>query len=135
VKIDVEKWWKDFILRRQDVCHETEISEQQFVDMLNGELKKVKTAFKKSIEDCFNVIFDVIDTNRDRSISEDEFLIAFKAYGHENIALDTNFFKAYNPDKDGLVALNIIRQSWIDFVVSDDANEKSLVKEAFEAGV
>jgi len=135
VKIDVEKWWKDFIFRRQDVCHETEISEQQFVDMLNGEFKKDKAAFKKSIEDCFNVIFDVIDTNRDRSISEDEFLIAFKAYGHENIALDTNFFKAYNPDKDGLVPLNIIRQSWIDFVVSDDANEKSLVKEAFEAGV
>ena len=135
VKIDVEKWWKDFIFRRQDVSKDTEISETQFVDMLNGELKKDKAAFKKSIEDCFNTIFDVIDTNRDRSISEDEFLIAFKAYGHENVALDTKFFKAYNPDKDGLVPLNIIVQSWIDFVVSDDAKEKSLVKEAFEAGV
>jgi len=98
VKIDVEKWWKDFIFRRQDVSKDTEKSEAQFVDMLNGELKKDKAAFKKGIEDCFSVIFDVMDTNRDRSISEDEFVIAVKAYGHENIALDTKFFNAFNPD-------------------------------------
>jgi len=137
VKIDVEKWWKDFIFRRQDVSKDTEISEAQFVDMLNGELKKDKAAFKKSMEDCFSVIFDVMDTNRDRSISEDEFVIAVKAYGHENIALDTKFFKAFNPDKDGLVPVNIIVQSMVDFVISDDANEKGLVnviKEVLESG-
>ena len=137
MKIDVEKWWKDFIFRRQDVSKDTEISEAQFVDMLNGELKKDKAAFKKSMEDCFSVIFDVMDTNRDRSISEDEFVIAVKAYGHENIALDTKFFKAFNPDKDGLVPVNIIVQSMVDFVISDDANEKGLVKvikEVLESG-
>jgi len=135
VKDNFETWWKDYIFRKPNITKDEEISETQFVDVLNADYKKDKAAFKKKMDKCFNVFFDVIDTNKDRSISEDEFLIAFKAYGHENVALDTKFFKAYNPDKDGLVPLHQIVTSWIDFTTNDDPKEKSVVKEAFEAGV
>lgn len=124
-----EQWWKDYIFRGQG----GEISEQQFVDSLNKEFTEDKAKFLKKMEKCFDIFFDVIDTNKDRSISEDEFLIAFKAYGHENVALDTNFFKAYNP-KDGLVPLRDIVASWVDFTTSADASKPSVVKTAFEAG-
>jgi hypothetical protein len=86
------------------------------------------------MEKCFDTFFDVIDTNKDRSISEDEFLIAFKAYGHENVALDTKFFKAYNPE-DGLVPLKDIVASWVDFACSEDSSKPNVVKTAFESGV
>jgi Ca2+-binding EF-hand superfamily protein len=80
-------------------------------------------------------MFAVIDTNQDRSISEEEFLIAFKAYGHENVALDTKFFKAYNPDANGLVPMKDIVASWVDFTSSEDSSKPSVVKTAFESGV
>ena len=54
--------------------------------------------------------------------------------GHENVALDTKFFNAYNP-KDGLVPLRQIVDSWIDFATSTDASKPSVVKTAFEGGV
>ncbi|XP_052250119.1 sarcoplasmic calcium-binding protein-like isoform X4 [Dreissena polymorpha] len=125
-----EKWWNEFIFRGKT----GEISESEFVDMLNKDFTTDKAKFKKSMEKCFDILFDVIDTNKDRSISEDEFLIAFKAYGHENVALDTKFFKAYNP-KDGLVPLREIVDSWISFATSEDSSKPDIVKTAFESGV
>ncbi|XP_045168190.1 sarcoplasmic calcium-binding protein-like isoform X1 [Mercenaria mercenaria] len=125
-----EKWWHKYVFRGET----GEISEQKFVDTLSKEFMADKAKFCAKMQNCFDEIFDVIDTNKDRSISEDEFLIAFKAYGHENVALDTNFFKAYNP-KDGLVPLRDIVTSWVDFATSTDSSKKSIVKEAFEAGV
>ncbi|XP_053373674.1 sarcoplasmic calcium-binding protein-like isoform X3 [Mercenaria mercenaria] len=130
VEENFEKWWNDYIFRGKG----GEISETDFVESLNNDLKTDKKKFVDNINKCFNTIFDVIDTNKDRSISEDEFLIAFKAIGHENVALDTKFFKAYNPT-DGLVPMTEIVASWVDFVTSDDSSKKSVVKTAFESGV
>lgn len=140
-KLDAEKskqvqdnftqWWNEFVFRGKA----GEISESEFVETLNKDYKADKAKFQADMSRCFNTFFDVIDTNKDRSISEEEFLIAFKAYGHENVALDTKFFQAYNP-KDGLVSLREIVDSWIDFVTGEDASKSgSIVKTAFESGV
>jgi hypothetical protein len=129
VKENFTKWWNEFIFRGQT----GEISQDQFIASLNKDLSADKAKFNEEMTKCFNTFFDVIDTNKDRSISEDEFLIAFKAYGHENVALDTKFFKAYNPI-DGLVPLRQIVDSWIDFVCGEDSSKGSIVKTAFEGG-
>ena len=131
VQENFTKWWNEFVFRGKT----GEISEQEFVDALNNDLKANKDNFVAEMTRCFNIFFDVIDTNKDRSISEDEFLIAFKAYGHENVALDTKFFQAYSP-VDGLVSLRVIVDSWIDFVTGEDSSKSgSIVKTAFESGV
>merc|ERR1712179_415132 len=131
VEENFTKWWNEFIFRGQS----GEIELQQFIDTLNKDFSADKAAFVAQMDKCFNTFFDVIDTNKDRSISEEEFLIAFKAYGHENVALDTKFFQAYGP-KDGLVTLREIVDSWIDFVTgSADSGKGQIVKTAFESGV
>ena len=130
VKDNFGGWWNTYIFRGQT----GEISEDDFVKSLSNDYAKDKAAFRKNMEKCFDLFFDVIDTNKDRSISEDEFLIAFKAYGHEQVAADQKFFKAYCP-ADGLVPLRQIVDSWICFVC-DDAKPSAgeVVKSAFEAG-
>ncbi|XP_052800280.1 sarcoplasmic calcium-binding protein-like [Mya arenaria] len=130
VQDNFTKWWNDFVFRGRT----GEIEEAEFIDSLNKDFTTDKVKFIEGMTTCFNTFFDVIDTNKDRSISEDEFLIAFKAYGHENVVLDTKFFQAYNP-KDGLVSLRQIVDSWIEFVTSEDASKGSIVKAAFESGV
>lgn len=131
VQDNFTSWWNEFVFRGKT----GEIEETEFVGALEKDFSGDKAKFTSEMTRCFNIFFDVIDTNKDRSISEDEFLIAFKAYGHENVALDTKFFKAYNPTDDGLVSLREIVDSWIDFVVGDDASKGSIVKTAFESGV
>lgn len=130
VQENFTKWWNEFVFRGKT----GEIEEGEFIGALNADFTADKAKFSEEMTRCFNVFFDVIDTNKDRSISEEEFLIAFKAYGHENVALDTKFFQAYNP-VDGLVSLRQIVDSWIDFVIGEDASKGSIVKTAFESGV
>ena len=131
VSENFEKWWNEYIFRGK----QGEISEDEFVGTLSNDYAKDKAAFRAHMDKCFDLLFDVIDTNKDRSISEDEFLIAFKAYGHENVALDSKFFLAYKP-QDGLVPLRQIVDSWICFVCDDAAGGAGdVVKSAFEGGV
>lgn len=130
VQDNFTQWWNEFVFRGKT----GEIQEAEFLAALNKDFTEDKPKFVEGMTKCFNTFFDVIDTNKDRSISEDEFLIAFKAYGHENVALDTKFFQAYKP-VDGLVSLRQIVDSWIEFVTSDDASKGSIVKTAFESGV
>ncbi|KAL4222881.1 hypothetical protein ACF0H5_018921 [Mactra antiquata] len=126
-----DKWWNLFIFGGN---LDAEISEEEFVGKLNKEFSADKAKFVAKISDCFDMFFDVIDTNKDRSISEEEFLYAFKAYGHENVALDKSFFQAYGP-KGGLVPLKDIVASWINFATSEDASKDDVVKKGFDSGV
>ena len=128
VEENFNKWWNEFIFRGQT----GEIELTQFIDTLNKDFKADKDAFVAQMDKCFNTFFDVIDTNKDKSISEEEFLIAFKAYGHESVALDNKFFTAYDP-VGGLVPLRQIVESWVDFVSSEDESKTSIVKTAFES--
>ena len=128
VRENFKDWWDKYIFRNK----QGEISETEFVSALKKDYESDKEKFQKEMDACFDTFFDVIDTNKDRSISEDEFLIAFKAYGHENVAKDTNFFQSYKP-VEGLVPLRTVVNSWIDFVCNNDASQSSIVKSAFEA--
>jgi len=128
VSENFEQWWTDYIF-----CGRSgEISEDQFVESLQADYNKDPAAFKSKMDKCFDKFFDVIDTNKDRSIDESEFLIAFQAYGHENVAKDSEFFNSYPRDKDGAVPLRTVVESWVDFACNNDASKPGIVKTAFE---
>ncbi|CAG2232614.1 sarcoplasmic calcium-binding protein-like isoform X2 [Mytilus edulis] len=129
VRADMEKWWNTYILKNPT----KEVSESDFLADLSGQYNKDKAAFVSTISNCFNEIFDVIDTNKDRSIEADEFVIAFQAFGHENEPVVRKAFELMGP-KDGLIPLRDIVNAWITFVTSDDASKPDPVKQAFETG-
>ncbi|KAJ8314298.1 hypothetical protein KUTeg_008859 [Tegillarca granosa] len=106
---------------------------EQFVQGLSDSYSKDKAAFNKEMSDCFNTIFDVIDTNKDRSISLEEFILAFKAFGHENEGIVTKAFQLLNP-KDGLVPLRDIVNAWINFACESDSSKPDVIKQAFDSG-
>ena len=112
----IDGWWNDFIFRNS----QKDISKSEFIRSLKAEDKNDRKTFRKRMQRGFNALFDIIDTNKDRAISEDEFSIAFKAFGIEN---RIDFFQAYSP-KDGSVRLSKIVNSWICFV-SDEAESSS----------
>ena len=84
------------------------------------------------MQKCFDTIFDVIDTNKDRSIELSEFIFAFKAFGHENEPLVTAAFKKFAKD---LVPLKDIVGAWVIFTTGEDKSQQDVVNEAFEEGL
>ncbi|XP_061193650.1 sarcoplasmic calcium-binding protein-like [Saccostrea echinata] len=128
VKTDMKNWWTTYILNGKD----QEISEDQFLSNLTAAYNKDKAAFKDHMQKCFDVMFDVIDTNKDRSIELNEFIFAFKAFGHENEELVTKAFKLFNNE---LVPLRDIVTAWVQFVTEEDSSKRDVVREAFESGV
>lgn len=129
VKVDMEGWWMKYILPSK----EGTLTQEQFLDTCKKEYTKDKAAFIKKMTDCYNTIFDVIDTNKDRSIELSEFIIAFQAFGHENEGLIRKCFELMDP-KDGLIPIKDIVNAWIQFTSCDDPHKKDVVKESYEEG-
>ncbi|XP_022309766.1 sarcoplasmic calcium-binding protein-like isoform X2 [Crassostrea virginica] len=130
VKADMKNWWTTYILTTPD----QEISEEQFLSYLGGLYNTDKVAFKDRMQKCFDLMFDVIDTNKDRSIELSEFIFAWKAFGHENEELVSKAFKLFNAEN-GLVPLRDIVSAWVTFVTDDDSSKRDIVLEAFKSGV
>ncbi|XP_048756142.1 sarcoplasmic calcium-binding protein-like isoform X1 [Ostrea edulis] len=131
VKVDFEKWWNTYIFRTGPG---KEISEDEFVDSLKAAYNKDKKGFKAEIQKCFDEIFDVIDTNKDRSIELDEFIYAFKAFGHENEELIRKAFALYKAPS-GLVPLRDIVSEWVKFITEEDSSVSDIIMEAFKTGL
>lgn len=128
VKVDMAKWWNDYIFLKGK---NQPISEVEFVTHLTNLYTADKAAFVERMQKCFDTIFDVIDTNKDRSIELQEFIFAFQAFGHENEKLVTKAFTLFGTE---LVPLHKIVSAWVRFVTSEDDGEDDVVKKAFDEG-
>ncbi|XP_060599524.1 sarcoplasmic calcium-binding protein-like [Ruditapes philippinarum] len=124
------EWWDEYIFHHKP----GPLSEQDFVDNLNRELQAGKEAFKQRMTVCMKTIFDILNISHEGSMTQNEFVIAFRSSAHENLKLDSDFFYSYNP-VDGKVPVQKICDSWVQFTTCEDSSLKDVVKEAFEAGV
>lgn len=131
VKVDIENWWNKYIFRSGAG---KELSEKDFLEILTVDYKKDKAKFKKSIEECFTEVFKVIDIDKDRTIDLDEFLYAFRAFGHDDNAILTTVFKSYKATNDKVPMKQLV-DSWVQFVCDEDSKKKDVLKEAFEKGM
>ncbi|XP_053373653.1 sarcoplasmic calcium-binding protein-like [Mercenaria mercenaria] len=126
----IEQWWNKYILQEKP----GPISEQEFVDMLNEDFKADRDKFVKKMQTCFEQAFEINNLDGGELLSEEDFVIAFRAAGHEQITLEKKFFNAYNP-VDGLVPIKQIVESWVQFMSSEDSSKPDIVKSALGTGV
>ncbi|XP_045168078.2 sarcoplasmic calcium-binding protein-like [Mercenaria mercenaria] len=110
------------------------ITEQEFIDMNNSEYKADKENFVEKMQKCLAADFANMDVSGKGSLTEDEFIKAFRALGHENITLDKKFFESYHP-VNGEVPLELLISSWVEFATSEDSSKQDMVKEALESGL
>lgn len=131
VNVDIEKWWNKYIFR---AGAGKELSVDDFLNILTSDYKKDKAAFKKSIQECFEEVFNVIDIDKDRTIDLEEFLYAFRAFGHENEDILKTVFKSYKASNDKVPIRQLV-DSWVQFVCDEDGSKKDVLREAFEKGM
>lgn len=127
---DMDELMKEFLFRGRP----GPISEQEFVDMNNSEFKEDREKFTEKMRMCLAADFANMDISGKGSLTEDEFVKAFRSLGHENITLDKKFFQSYNP-VNGEVQLEALIDSWVEFATSEDSSKPDMVKEALESGM
>ncbi|XP_045169642.2 sarcoplasmic calcium-binding protein-like [Mercenaria mercenaria] len=109
------------------------ISEDEFIDMQNEDFKADKESYIAKRRNYFTVLFQTMHLSGE-GVSEEEFVNAFRASGHENIALDKQFFQMYKPE-DGLVPLSVLIDSWVQFTTCEDSSKLDIVKTGLESGI
>ena len=68
----------------------------------------------------------------DKSLSKEEFLTAFAAFGHQSIANANAYFNAFNPEDDLIeFPYRIVADSWVDFLTSTDKSKGNMIKNGF----
>lgn len=122
-----EIWWRKYLFWGQ-----SGIEKEQFVNYMNTAFVKDKALFTDRMRQCFGTIFDIAETGKD-ALSEDEFLVVFKAAGHGNEPLNRQFFQAYNP-VNGKVPIKTLVDSWLVFTTCDDSSVPDIVMQAYKAG-
>ena len=109
------------------------ISEEEFVAMQDEDYKADKDKYIEKRRKYFTVLFETMNLS-EGSVTEEVFVNAFRASGHDNIALDKQFFQSYNP-VDGKVPLSTFIDSWVQFTTCEDSSKPDIVKAGLETGI
>ena len=130
INSDVEKWWTTYILPNKGAT----LTLEEFLDKLTKEYTTDKAAFVGRMNTCFSTLFNVFDTNKDKDISVEEMIVAFKAFGHDNEKIVRHNFTQMEP-ADDTVPLEKVVKAWVQFVTCDDPSKKDIVRDSFEEGI
>jgi Ca2+-binding EF-hand superfamily protein len=133
VKMVMHKWWTTYMYTLPSANQEV-VSQERFLDRLSASYTKDKAAFQAEMQKCFDNLFNFTDTNTDRSIELNEFIITFNAFGHKKEELVRRAFDLFDPF-DGMVPLRDLVFAWVLFVTSEDSSKRDRVCEAFESGI
>ncbi|XP_060552288.1 sarcoplasmic calcium-binding protein-like [Ruditapes philippinarum] len=109
------------------------ISEDEFVAMQDEDFKADKEQYIAKRRNYFTILFQTMNLSEE-GVTEEVFVNAFRASGHDNIALDKQFYHLYNP-VDGKVPLSALIDSWVQFTTCEDSSKPDIVKTGLETGV
>ncbi|XP_048751186.2 sarcoplasmic calcium-binding protein-like [Ostrea edulis] len=124
------QWWDRCVFQNDP---DRELTESEFVQNFVDGYNKSKKAFKEGNQRCFNMIFKIIDINKDSSINLKEYIKVFNAFGHDNNEMIKAVFEAHDPPTSGLVPLDDIVSAWVRFVTEKNRPCSDDLLEAFMA--
>ncbi|XP_060552287.1 sarcoplasmic calcium-binding protein-like [Ruditapes philippinarum] len=109
------------------------ITEDEFVEMQNDDFKADKDKYVEKRRKYFTTVFSMVDLCGE-GITEEEFVNAFKALGHDNVSLDKKFFHDFKP-VDGKIPRSVFVDALVQFTTCEDSSKEDLVKTGLESGV
>ncbi|XP_071153756.1 sarcoplasmic calcium-binding protein-like [Mytilus edulis] len=125
----IEKWWNTYILRGKH-----EISKEEFLDDFEKEYAENKTNFLETIKSLFEHISNVIDTDKTKMISLDNYVNSFKTLGHDNEKVLQKAFELYKPSH-GTIPIQEYIDDWVVFIANDDQSKPDCVYDVYKNGL
>lgn len=124
----IEHWWNTYILKGRN-----KVTEEDFINDLEEQYTEDKEKFKKTIRTLADEIIDVVDTDKTKQISLDNFVKVFKVWGHDNEALLRKSFELYKPQH-GMVSIEEYTNDWVLFVTNEDPSKPDVVLNTYKNG-
>lgn len=123
------KWWVEYVLWGKD-----ELTADEFVELNNAAFKADKNKFIERMQKCEDIICHFVDTAGDGFVSEEEFILIFKAGGHGDVDLDKKFYEQFKPVDHKVSNADMIKY-WTQYLTSEDSSIPDPVKKGFDGGI
>ncbi|XP_063421737.1 sarcoplasmic calcium-binding protein-like [Mytilus trossulus] len=125
----IEAWWEKYILKGNNKITKVDLLK----DLEKGYTENKKNFIAKMKALCEDIIC-ILDTDKTKMISLDNYVKAYKVYGHDNEALIRKAFGLYKPSH-GMVPIQEHIEDWLLFLTNDDPSKKDVVYETYKAGL
>ncbi|CAC5406848.1 unnamed protein product [Mytilus coruscus] len=124
----ISQWWEKYILKDK-----ASLTKEDFLHRLENEYTDNQENFIAQMKAVIKDISEIVDADKTKSITLDNYVKAFKVWGHENETLLERSFKLYNPIN-GAIPINQYEDDWVAFYSSADSSNTGPVLESFESG-
>ncbi|CAC5406849.1 unnamed protein product [Mytilus coruscus] len=125
----IEAWWENYILKGNNKITKADLLK----DLEKGYTENKKNFVAKMKALCEDIIC-ILDTDKTKMISLDNYVKAYKVFGHDNEALLRKAFELYKPSH-GMVPLQEYIEDWLLFLTNDDPSKTDVVYETYKAGL
>ncbi|VDI37128.1 Hypothetical predicted protein [Mytilus galloprovincialis] len=123
----IESWWEKYILKGNNKITNADLLK----DLEKGYTDNKKNFIAKMKALCEDIIY-ILDTDKTKMISLDNYVKAYKVYGHDNEALIRKAFELYKPSH-GMVPIQEYIEDWLLFLTNDDPSKNDVVYETYKA--
>lgn len=120
-------WWEKYILKGNNKITKADLLK----DLEKGYTENKKNFIAKMKALCEDIIC-ILDTDKTKMISLDNYVKAYKVYGHDNEALIRKAFELYKPSH-GMVPIQEYIEDWLLFLTNDDPSKNDVVYETYKA--
>ena len=110
----------------------SEITEAEFVECQRKAFEADKEMFIKRMWENQELVCNLMDTDGDGMITEQDHIVMFKSTQHNDEAFDRRWFKAYDP-VDGQITVNKLVELWASLLTSEDSSNPDLLVHLFQA--
>ncbi|XP_071158002.1 sarcoplasmic calcium-binding protein-like [Mytilus edulis] len=122
------QWWEKYILKGK-----TSLTKEDFLCRLEKEYTDDQEKFVTEMKAVIKDVAEIVDTDKTESITLDNYIKAFKVWGHEDEAKLQKSFELYKPTN-GAIPVKQYEADWVTFYSSTDSANPDPVLKSYEAG-
>jgi hypothetical protein len=120
------KWWSEYLMWGQ-----SEITESEFVEYQRKAYESDKEMFVKRMWKNEELVCNLMDTDGDGMITEEDHIVMFKSTEHNDETIDRKWFQAYNPIN-GKVPVKTVVEFWSRLLTDEDSSKPDLLVQLFK---
>ncbi|XP_053374300.1 sarcoplasmic calcium-binding protein-like [Mercenaria mercenaria] len=122
-------WWTEYLM-----WGKSEITEAEFIECQRRAFEIDKEEFGRRMLKNEEIVCNLMDTDGDGMITEEDHIIMFKSTEHNDEAVDRKWFDAYSP-VDGKVPVKTVVDFWTQLLTCDDDTKPDALVKLFKAGI
>ncbi|XP_045208741.2 sarcoplasmic calcium-binding protein-like [Mercenaria mercenaria] len=125
----IDRLWRNALLGGR-----SEVSKDEFVEMLKTSYESNKTNFVETMRELDREFLEVIDLNGDNSLSKEEYMMDLMAAKHMDTFKDEEFFNSHKL-VNGLIPIEEAVDVWLRFQTEDDMTKTDILENALKSGL